>query len=118
MKVLLVEQNIEMLRLLKAMISDVVDEIHGVRSGDEAVEIYSSIEPDWVVMDIFRKPTNGLSAAALIKELDADAKIVFISNYTDERTKTWAAGVGGSAFFGKDDLLSLVEFLRKEKEKR
>lgn len=43
------------------------------------------------------------------------SRIVFVSNYTDERTRQWAEGAGRAAFFGKDDLLSLLEFLKKEK---
>lgn len=116
MKVLLVESNSEMRRLLKSMIAEIAEEVHESSGGAEAAAIYRAERPDWVVMDIFRKPTNGLTAAASIKGTDPEAKIVFVSNYTDKRTKDWAINAGGTAFFGKDDLLSLVEFLKNEKE--
>ena len=115
MRVLVVENNIEMRRFIKSVIGEIADEIHESHGGDEAVDLYRSVRPDWVVMDIFRKPENGLTVAASIKKMDADANIVFVSNYTDDRTRGWAANAGGAAFFGKDDLLGLVEFLKSKK---
>lgn len=117
MKILLVEHNIKMLLFLKNMLTEIADSIYESDGGEDAAALYRSVRPDWVVMDIFRKPNNGLSAAALIKDADPAAKIIFVSNYTDKRTRNWAETAGGTAFFGKDDLLSLLEFLKKEKEK-
>lgn len=117
MKILLVEDNTEMRRLLKSMIADIADEIHEAGDGAEAVALYHTVRPDWVLMDIFMKPTDGLTAAAAIKNLDSEAKIVFVSNHTDKRTREAAKNAGSTAFFGKDDLLSLLEFLKNGKEK-
>ncbi|HEV7645065.1 MAG TPA: hypothetical protein VGO50_14055 [Pyrinomonadaceae bacterium] len=58
-----------------------------------------------------------MTAAVLIKNADPGARIIFVSNYTDKRTRQWAEKAGGAAFFGKDDLLGLLEFLKKDKEK-
>lgn len=112
MKILLVEDNAEMRRLLKSMIEKIDDEILEASDGMEAVALYRAERPDWVVMDIFMKPTDGLTAAGAIKSVDSEARIVFVSNHTDKRTRQAADDAGGTAFFGKDDLLSLVEFLR------
>lgn len=114
MRILLVENNPEMRRLLKSMIAEITDDIFESEGGEDAVEKYRTAKPDLVVMDIFRKPTNGLTSAALIKNEYPQAKIVFVSNYTDERTREWAKAAGGFAFFGKDDLLSLIGFLKEQ----
>ena len=58
------------------------------------------------------KPSNGLMAASPIKSLDSEARIVFVSSHTDKRTRQAAQNAGGEAFFGKDDLLNLLEFLK------
>lgn len=110
-KILLVEDNAEMRRLLKSMIGKIADEIHEAGDTIEAVALYREVRPDWVLMDVFMKPTDGLQAAAAIKSLDSEARIVFVSNHTDKRTRQAAHDAGGVAFFGKDDLLSLLEFL-------
>lgn len=117
MKILLVEDNSEMRRLIKSMIAEIADEIYEASDGAEAVELYSIVIPDWVLMDIFMKPTDGLTAASAIKNRDSGAKIVFVSNNTDKRTRQAARRAGGTAFFGKDDLFGLVEFLKNEKLK-
>ena len=112
MKILLVEDNAEMRRLLKSMIEKIADEIIEAGEGTEAVELYRAKLPDWVLMDIFMKPGDGLTAAREIKSVDSEARIIFVSSHTDKRTRQEAHEAGGAAFFGKDNLLSLVEFLR------
>ncbi len=117
MKILLVEDNSEMRRLIKSMIAEIAVEIYEASDGAEAVGLYRAARPDWVLMDVFMKPTDGLTAAAAIKDLDSGAKIVFVSNETDKRTRAAAKNAGGTTFFGKDDLLGLLEFLKEEKLK-
>jgi len=115
MKILVVEDNREMRRLIKSMIAEIADEIYEAGDGAEAAALYPVVRPDWVLMDIFMKPTDGLTAAAAIKIADPAAKIAFVSTDTDKRTRQAARNAGGTAFFGKDDLLGLLEFLKNEK---
>ena len=117
MKILVVDDNGEMRRLIKSMISEIADEIYEAGDGSEGVELYRQARPDWVLMDVFMKPTDGLTAAAEIKKAEPAAKIVFVSNHTDKRTRRAAEKAGATAFFGKDDLLGLVEFLKIERLK-
>lgn len=114
MKILLVEDNAEMRRLLRSMVETIAAEIIEASDGAAAVELYRSERPDWVLMDIFMKPTDGLTAAGAIKNMDAEASIIFVSNHTDKRTREAAHNAGGTAFFDKKDLLSLVDFLRRQ----
>src|SRR5262245_57978552 len=114
MKILLVEDNAEMRRLLKSMVEKIADEIIEASDGAAAIELYHREHPDWVLMDIFMKPTDGLTAAGAIKNMDAEARIIFVSNHTDKRTREAAHDAGGTAFFSKGDLLSLVEFLMRQ----
>jgi len=48
------------------------------KNGDIGVELYKTMKPDLVIMDMLM-PFNGLDAANLIKEFDADAKIILAS---------------------------------------
>ena len=114
MKILLVEDNAEMRRFLKRMVEEITDRVIEAGDGSEAVGLYRSERPDWVLMDIFMKPGDGFSAAREIKSVDSEARIIFVSSHTDKRTRQEAHEAGGAAFFGKDDLLSLVEFLRRK----
>lgn len=117
MKILLVDDNSEMRRLIKSMIAETAAEITEASDGGQAVELYRTNRPDWVLMDIFMKPVDGLTAATAMKSLDRAARIAFVSNHTDKRTRQAAREAGGREFFGKADLLGLVEFLKAEKPK-
>lgn len=117
MTILIVEDNDELRRLLKSLLIEIADEIYEATDGSEGVKLYRTTHPDWVLMDIFMNPTDGLTAAMTIRKDDPAAKIVFVSNHTDKRTKNAAEKAGGTAFFGKDDLLSLAEFLIRKKSK-
>ncbi|HEV7645064.1 MAG TPA: hypothetical protein VGO50_14050 [Pyrinomonadaceae bacterium] len=59
MKILLVENDIRMRRLMKSMLAEIAGEIYESDGGPEAIELYRSERPDWVVMDVYRKPANG-----------------------------------------------------------
>ena len=115
MKILIVDDNSEMRRLIKSLITDLTDDIYECADGTEAFEIYSKHYPDWILMDVFMKHTDGLKATKIIKEYDREAKIVIVSNHTDKRTRQAAAEAGAVKFFGKDDLLSLVSYLENNR---
>ena len=112
MKILIVDDNSEMRRLIKSLISDFSDEIYECADGAEAIDIYRKCHPDWVLMDVFMKHTDGLNATKIIKQDDPRAKIIIVSNHTDKRSRQAATDAGAVKFFGKDDLLSLVSFLQ------
>jgi two-component system, chemotaxis family, chemotaxis protein CheY len=112
MKILLVEDNAEMRRLLKSMVEKIAAEVFEAGDAGQAIELYRAERPDWVLMDIFMQPTDGFTATREIKSLDPEARVVFVSSHTDKRTRQAAHEAGGAAFFGKDDLMSLIEFLK------
>ncbi len=113
MKILLVDDSAAVRRLLKSMLAEVADEIFECDDGAEAFEIYATHLPDWVLMDVFMKKTDGLTAIEMIKKVYPSAKIVVVTNHTDKRTRQAAMEAGADGFFGKDDLLSLVSLLMK-----
>ena len=112
MKILLVEDNAEMRRLLKSMVEKIAAEVFEASDASQAIALFRAERPDWVLMDIFMHPTDGFTATREIKSLDSEARVIFVSSHTDKRTRQAAEEAGGTAFFGKDDLLSLIEFLK------
>lgn len=113
MKILLVDDSAAVRRLLKSMLAEVADEIFECDDGAEAFEIYAAHLPDWVLMDVFMKKTDGLTAIEMIKKAYPTAKIIVVTNHTDKRTRQAATEAGADRFFGKDDLLSLINLLMK-----
>lgn len=79
--VLLVEDNLELLNLYRRVITAKCGlKVTGVVTrGDEAVEAYvkAGSRPDLVIMDVNVPGIDGITAAAMIKRRDPDARIMF-----------------------------------------
>ncbi len=82
-RVLIVDDNIELLQLYKLMITMTGRyRICGIASGGiEAVSKYKRMEkkPDLVLMDVNMPDMDGISAAKAIHRLDNDANILFVT---------------------------------------
>ena len=111
MKVLIVEDNIEVRQMIKRFIRDVADEIMECADGDEALAIYQTFLPDWVLMDIEMKRMGGFEAAKQIKESFPNAEIVFVTSYNDANLRTIARDLGAKGFVLKENLSILREFI-------
>src|SRR5262249_26718121 len=94
MKILVVDDNAEIRRLIKSLVIDIADEVYECDGGAEAIEAYHIHHPDWVLMDVFMRKMDGLNAAKIIKIADPRAKILIVTNHTDKRTRQAAAAAG------------------------
>jgi two-component system chemotaxis response regulator CheY len=77
---------------LKAQGHSVVGEAKG---GNEAVELYRTLRPDLVTMDITMRDKDGITAAKEILSEDPDANILFLTILNDEKYKAEAEKLGG-----------------------
>ncbi len=78
-KIMVVDENKEMRKMIAELLTSEKNEIIELEDGDDAVEQYGKIKPDWVLMDINMKTVNGLEAAKRIKENFPDAHIAIVS---------------------------------------
>jgi CheY-like chemotaxis protein len=82
-RVLIVDDNIELLQLYKMMITMTGRyRICGTATGgNEAVSKYTGMakKPDLVLMDVNMPDMDGISAATAIHRLDKDANILFVT---------------------------------------
>lgn len=112
MKLLIVEDNWEMRRLLKRLLAGLAAEIYECDDGGEAAEVYSRTHPDWVLMDIEMKETDGIAATKLIKAFDPDAKVIIVTNYDEAALREAAHSAGACGYLLKENLLDLNRLLR------
>ncbi len=73
------------------------------RDGAEGFELYRELRPDLVIMDITMRGIDGIEAAAMIRQSDAEARIVFMSLVTDPEVIAQAKELGAIDFLGKND---------------
>ena len=83
MNLLIVEDSARMRGMIKQVVGDLAERVYECEDGDDALAAYSANQPDWVLMDIQMKNTNGLTATRQIVSEFADAKIVIVTNYDD-----------------------------------
>lgn len=105
--VLIVEDNAEMRRALRALIGDLATACYECADGDEALAAYRQHCPDWVLMDLKMPEMDGLSATAALRSFDPATRIVIVTNYDDPVLRDAARRAGACGFVPKENLLEL-----------
>lgn len=107
MKLLIVDDNAEMRRLIAGIVGDLVDSISECDDGAEALARYTDVQPDLVLMDIRMRQLDGISASRQIIAGFPEANICAVTDHTDEPTRKAARDAGISNFVAKDDLFDI-----------
>jgi CheY-like chemotaxis protein len=111
-KILVVDDLREMRKIIIEMLHEPGKEFFEAEDGKDAVKIYSSLLPDWVLMDVQMKHMNGFEASRQIKKDHPDAHIVIVSVYDDEYYRKYAKEIGVDAFVSKHNLLELKNLFK------
>lgn len=112
MRILIVEDNAAMRRLLDLAIEGAGTAVGYCSDGDESLAAYLHHQPDIVLMDIAMPRIDGLAATRQILHTDPAAKVVIVTSYDDDLFRAAAAEAGASAYILKRDLLELAALLR------
>lgn len=80
-------------------------------SGEEAVRLYRAQRPDVLLMDIRMEGMTGLDAAESILEEDMDAKILFLTTFSDDEYIVRALNLGAKGYLLKQDFEGIVPAL-------
>ncbi len=91
--------------------------IGNAKNGEEGIEKYKELQPDFVILDIIMPGIDGVETAELIFEEDPDAKIVMLSSLCDAGMMEEVKCVGVKYLIPKpleaDVLLATLELLEK-----
>jgi DNA-binding NarL/FixJ family response regulator len=79
------------------------DVIGEAESGEEAVELFDSLEPGLVLMDINLPGINGIEACRRIKAAHAATVVILLSTYSEADLPADAREVGALAYVHKED---------------
>lgn len=112
MNVLIVEDNPKMRRMIKSIVADLADRIDECDDGGKALAIYSESNPDWVLMDIHLRETNGIVATREIISVFHEAKIIIVTNYDDAHFRESAREAGATDYVLKENLLDVRRILQ------
>lgn len=111
MKLMIVDDNPDIRKILKSICFNLFDEIIECSDGDEAIESYLTNNPEWTLMDIKMKRIDGLTAASEITSRNPLAKIIMISQYSDELIVEASRSSGAIEFVNKENLLKIKEII-------
>jgi len=79
---------------------------------NEAIKLYDSILPDILLMDIRMKELNGLDAAQMILKTHKEAKILFLTTFSDTEYIIKALRIGAKGFILKQHFESIISALK------
>lgn len=113
MKLLVVDDNAEMRRLIISIVRDLANEIAECADGADALAFYTKFQPDLVLMDLKMPKVDGITASLQIINEFPTAKICVVSDYSDERTKEAARLSGVSNYVVKENLYEIREIIER-----
>ena len=76
-------------------------------SGQQAIELYRQHKPDVLLMDIRMENMTGLEAAEKILSEDRNAKILFLTTFSDDEYILKALNIGAKGYILKQDFESI-----------
>ncbi len=80
-------------------------------SGAAAIELYESVRPDILLMDIRMEGMSGLDAGAHILRAHPEAKILFLTTFSDDEYIVKALRMGAKGYILKQNFNSIVPAL-------
>jgi CheY-like chemotaxis protein len=111
MKLLLVEDDERVRRMIKAIVAEVSDKIYECSDGAQACESYAKYQPDWVLMDLVMPGVDGIAATRQIRASFPTAKIVIVTSYDGPIQRRTALSAGACGYVLKENLLELLDIL-------
>ncbi len=80
-------------------------------SGSEAVELYEKHKPDVMLMDIRMDGMTGLEAGEIILRKDSEARILYLTTFSDDEYIVRALKIGAKGYILKQDFQGIAPAL-------
>lgn len=111
MKYLIIDEDPEIRKLIKDEICFKKDQVFECSDGGGALSAFAGYSPDYVIMDIRMKLGNGVGILKNIHEKFPSAKIIVVTELNTHPFKQAAFNAGAAAFYSKEDLIKVREFI-------
>lgn len=114
MKVLIVDDNAPMRRLIRRLALSPIANCFECADGAAALVAYEQHQlgsSDWVVMDVEMAGMNGLTATQRLRACHPEARVVIVTRHNDEELRTAAFRHGAYGFIPKENILALRTLL-------
>jgi len=114
MNVLIIDDDRLVSTSLKTIIeSDPTITVVGIgHNGHDAIALYDSLTPDVLLMDIRMDQMTGIDAAKHIIQKHTDAKILFLTTFSDDEYIISALKLGAKGYILKQNFESIIPSLK------
>jgi CheY-like chemotaxis protein len=113
MKLLIVDDDERIRRMIKTIVADASSIICECSDGEQACACYAEHQPDWVLMDIMMPLVDGITATRRIRANDPTARVIIVTAHNSQAMREEARGAGACGYVLKENLLELREILNK-----
>jgi two-component system response regulator DegU len=113
MKLMIVDDNREMRRLIRETVAASSDDIGECEDGDTVLSAYQSMHPDYVLMDMHMTHVHGIEATRKLLKQFPEAKVIIVSNFNAQEFRDEAKEAGAISYFAKENLLQLKSYLHQ-----
>ncbi len=111
-KILVVDDSSIMRKMIKQTLRDQHHTVAGeAKNGKDAVEMYKTLRPDIVTMDITMRDMDGFEAAKEILSVDPAARIIFLSNLDEDKYSRDAKRLGAVGYVNKHNAKAIVDLI-------
>jgi CheY-like chemotaxis protein len=107
MKILVVEDDKRVRKMISAMTGDLADESFECENGLQALAIYAKHLPDWVLMDLMMPELDGISATRKIISSFPNAKIIIVTSIKSDAMQKTAKIAGACGYVLKENLADI-----------
>lgn len=114
MRILIIDDDKLVTASLKTILeADEEIEVAGIGySANEAIELYDSLKPDVLLMDIRMDGMTGIEAAKIIIQKHSSAKILFLTTFSDDEYIAKAFLTGAKGYILKQDFESIISSVK------
>lgn len=120
LKILIVDDQKGIRRLLTEVFLEYGYEIEACGNGGKALEIIPAFKPDLIIMDVKMPGMNGIDVLKKIRETDNETKVIMMTAYGDQHYINQAEALGVERFiikpFDLNDLKKQVGEILKDKD--
>ena len=114
MRILLADDNDEILATIRQELADEFEIIGAVSNGQDAVDAVLRFDPDVVVLDIAMPVLDGIRASSRIHESNGRTKILFLTIQENSEYVSAAFAAGASGYVTKRRLLTDLGYAIRE----
>ena len=101
MKILVVDDEVEVGSFLCNFLKRLGLEAQKATSGEEALKMFSLVKPDWVFLDLKMPDIDGLEVLRRMKEVDSKVQALMITGRDDELAENEAHALGARDYLIK-----------------